>query len=131
MSDTPAVAYAEARTPSNSPDSAGAVSNTTVRNSLFEETHEILRPRRATGLGLSAVLHAGGSIALMFQPLGAVPAVLRPDSRLVAVIEMPLPEEVLIEDDPVEPGELAAWTCPASPSTFPRSLRERSRCSRF
>ena len=127
MSDTPAVAYAEARRPSNGPNRPERCFKSTVRDSLFEETHEILRPRRATGLGLSAVLHAVGSIALMFQPLGAVPVVLPPDSRLVAVIQMPLPEEVLIEDDPVEPGELAGLDVPGLPFNIPKiAARKKS-----
>ena len=94
---------------------------------MFEETHETLRPRRATGLSLSAVLHAVASIAVMFQPLGAVPAVLLPDSPIVAVIEMPPPDEVLIEDDPIDPAELSGLDVPGLPFNIPKiAARKKS-----
>jgi hypothetical protein len=98
-----------------------------VRDCLFEETHEVLRPRRATGLGLSALVHAFGSIALMFQPVGAVPAVPLPDSRIVAIFEMPPPDEVLIEDDPIDPAELSGLDVPGLPFNIPKiAARKKS-----
>lgn len=75
----------------------------------------MLRPRRATGLSLSAVLHAFASIALMFQPVGAVPALPSTDARFVAAIELPPPDEVLVEDDPVDPAELSGLDVPGLP----------------
>jgi hypothetical protein len=94
---------------------------------LFEETHQVLRPRRATGFSLSAVLHAVGAIALMFQPLAAVPAVPPPDSRIVATVEMAPPDEVLIDDDPVDPAELSGLDVPGLPFNIPKiAARKKS-----
>jgi hypothetical protein len=87
---------------------------------LFAAVPEGIEPRRGRGLGVSAALHALAVIAPMVHAVAASPVVPPEQPRLVAMIEMPPPDEVLVVDDPVDPAELSGLEVPGLPFNIPK-----------